>query len=771
MNRICCFILLMTAALAPLAAEISFSGLDVSGEETLLFQSEAHSPGRGAYRTLFIAGLRQKAMRQLTVYPEDAFYLSQSGQFQIFNRFGLFRTDGNLNNMAPVSHFPAFVGGRRIATGKIPPLAASPDGAYLVFQRAVSDTRGDLILYNTSTDQEVVIARALKLSYETPPILWAPDSRFFVYAVEGELYYYSLAQLEDDRVLSQEYRRIGTGGISSVYWNRSNELYYIEDTQIYQILSGEFFTRSLYSGMFRTGRIVGKLPYCFDPSFDRFWVSPAADKVMVSRGGRSIFLYPLENEDYRETGQIQSLPYLLLPRSTRVKEVLWSRTGVITLLTGSLALGEERNRIYRMTPAVDPAADEEAEEAVTLAAFKKTEDRGVRALALSPDETRVAVLNSEGVTLRRYGTWRNLSSYQHEEPLHVFWAGNSKLILAGKWVSESLDLQNGLRSILTLSQPERYGFTPTREKVQVKTRDYTFTYDQRARTWSSEEEFSIRDARVATDYFRVYTRPLAMGPYANQVMIRNVSGYGTEPLFGKEGGGYEAFPAADDPVSFEVFNHGSRLRRREVALVFNAVDAVEGLTEILNTLAEYQLKVTFFLNGEFLRRHPGAVKELAESGHEIGSLFHVHFDMADSRYQFDKDFIKRGLATNEDEYFTLTGKELALYWHAPYYYRSEEILDAAASMNYLYVGRDLDPLDWVGKDYRLINPDLYRPSLSLVETILREKKPGSIIPLRVGIPDGGREDYLFQDLDLLLNGLLKRGYTVVPISQLVNHAR
>jgi hypothetical protein len=66
---------------------------------------------------------------------------------------------------------------------------------------------------------------------------------------------------------------------------------------------------------------------------------------------------------------------------------------------------------------------------------------------------------------------------------------------------------------------------------------------------------------------------------------------------------------------------------------------------------------------------------------------------------------------------------------------------------------------------------MYRASPELVERILLKKKPGSIIPIRIGTVKGGRDDYLFQYLDLLIDGLVSKGYTVVPVSTLIEHAR
>jgi peptidoglycan/xylan/chitin deacetylase (PgdA/CDA1 family) len=203
---------------------------------------------------------------------------------------------------------------------------------------------------------------------------------------------------------------------------------------------------------------------------------------------------------------------------------------------------------------------------------------------------------------------------------------------------------------------------------------------------------------------------------------------------------------------------------------------VEGLTSILDTLSDYDIQATFFVNGDFIRRHPGAVREIDDSGHEVGSLFYTYFDMTDARYEITEDFVTEGLARNEDDYFEVTGSELSLLWHAPYYFVSPAIIRASEEMSYTYVSRDVDALDWVPRRDGAGVTGLYRSSSEIVERILEEKKPGSVVAMRVGTPGessayGGRDDYLFQKLDLLINRLTERGYDIVPISTLIEHAR
>jgi hypothetical protein len=152
-------------------------------------------------------------------------------------------------------------------------------------------------------------------------------------------------------------------------------------------------------------------------------------------------------------------------------------------------------------------------------------------------------------------------------------------------------------------------------------------------------------------------------------------------------------------------------------------------------------------------------------------MFFALIDLSDSRYRIQSDFISRGLARNEDEFFSATGNELSLVWHAPYYTASAEIVAAAAQAGYTTVGRDVDPMDWVSRE------DIRRGGVTqysapdMIDRIMEQKRPGSIIPIRLGVLAGGRPDYLYNRLGVLLDALIREGYSITPVSTLIEHAR
>jgi hypothetical protein len=59
----------------------------------------------------------------------------------------------------------------------------------------------------------------------------------------------------------------------------------------------------------------------------------------------------------------------------------------------------------------------------------------------------------------------------------------------------------------------------------------------------------------------------------------------------------------------------------------------------------------------------------------------------------------------------------------------------------------------------------------MIDRIIHLKRPGSIIPIRLGLLPGGRRDYLYLRLEVLLDALVRAGYSVVPVSTIIEHAR
>ena len=759
--------------------QVTFGGLDLTDGNRLLFHARTTVPQFGAYDTAFLADLDGEAFSQLSFFPERLSVLGSTGQIQIQNRFGVFRTpqhrsDERLDAATllsagpqPLPYLSAFVHGDNVQSGKTLRVAASPDGRYLSALRPTSAAFADLVLYDTLADQEFVISRRVEIDIDRNPSLWSPDGTFFVYTKSGRLLYFSLDQQRNGRVLAEELRDLGAGNLNSVRWADRNTLYYVSGTLVYRVLGAEFFARSLYQDLPSVGTIVGKLPYNVDPSFDRFWISPTGDKVILDKDGRNLITFVLQPDDFTSVGRTISLPYLYLPRNTRVERLVWAPDDTVTIFTAGIRAGDDASALYRLDLS-------DLERYNGIAAIG---GRDVLGIAPTRDGARVLLWYRDRVEVRNQSDWSVQTTIAGDELLHAAWSGANELVIATKRSIERVDIgsRRPKRTLIALSRVDEYRFAADSGAPIVRVADQWYRAEERS--WreiaAPPDEY---EPGMATEQFRVYLERLASGSYDTMIMVRNVASFGTRALFPPPTITYEAFPETDDPIDFTVFSRGSRIRGREVALVFNAIDSIAGLTEILGTLSEYGVRATFFVNGDVIRQHPGAVREIADSGHEVGSLFYTHFDMASAKFAITRDFVQEGLARNEDEYFDLTGRELSLLWHAPFYFVSPELLEASQAMNYAYIGRDVDSLDWVAQYDATGISRLYRRSADIIETVMEQKRPGSIIAMTVGRAGDdqlrtGRDDYLFERLDVLMNALLVRGYRMVTVSTLIDRAR
>lgn len=761
MRKIILGVALSLTVLPAAGAQISFSDPTLSADNALLFSAETTLPGFGSYRTLFLSDTGAKKITQFTFFPEQILYLPGVNAVQIQNRFGVFRSGPDLKGFTPLSLFPAFVNGNEIEQGKITPIKTSPDGRYLTYFKPTSGVFGDLMLFDIQGNKESVISQRVPLSLTSPPVSWSPDSRRFVYSKDEKIYYFSIDHLEKGRVISEKYRQLTDGFLTAVQWDAFGNLYYISGTLVFKIESPELFTRGLYSGTIQIGSIVGKIAFAFEPNLDRYWISPDGSKLILNKTQQSVFFLYLARNDYATQGEVKSLPHLSLPRSTTLDRVLWTADDRVTLLTSGMEQGKKIRRIFRL---IVPAAG-------SVNGFVQTADQDVVDLSLSQDGRRILLVKPDRVEVLDYAAWRKETEIPFASPLHAVWKSETEIIIAGGRTVELHNISTKMSSLLTLSQSGTSGFTRDGNGVMTRTGENTYVTGLGTAAWEPTQTYNVSEPVTSTADYRVYAERIDGGNYANMIMVRDLKGLSTSPLFTYKTFAYEQYPEKEDPVDPVFFNHGSRVRRREVALVFNAVYSTEGLASVLTTLKDYGVRGTFFVNGEFIRRFPDACREIAQSGNEVGSLFYAYFNMTDSRFIVDTDFIKKGLARNEDEYFQATGKELSLLWHAPYYFTGSSIVEASKQMNYFYVGRDVDSLDWVGKSDAAVSAGSYLPAADLVERIIKLKKPGSIIPIELGVAVNNRDDYLYQYLDILINALTKLGYDIVPVSQLIEHAQ
>lgn len=187
--------------------------------------------------------------------------------------------------------------------------------------------------------------------------------------------------------------------------------------------------------------------------------------------------------------------------------------------------------------------------------------------------------------------------------------------------------------------------------------------------------------------------------------------------------------------------------KKVVALSFDAAWGNEDTRVLMDILAKYNVKVTFFMTGGWVQNYPEDVKYIAEQGHDLGNHSLHHYQMS----TLTVEEIQEELQSVHDMVKELTGVNMELF-RPPYGDYDNDLITTAADLGYYTIQWDVDSLDW--KDYGVD---------SIIKTVCNHKnlKSGSIILMHNGAT------YTPEALEAVITGLQSQGYEIVPISQLI----
>lgn len=185
----------------------------------------------------------------------------------------------------------------------------------------------------------------------------------------------------------------------------------------------------------------------------------------------------------------------------------------------------------------------------------------------------------------------------------------------------------------------------------------------------------------------------------------------------------------------------------KIALTFDAAWGNEDTSQILDILKKHDVKVTFFMTGGWVEKYPDDVKAILAAGHDLGNHSENHKNMSQLS---DEEKVEELMKVHE-KVRTLTGYEMFLF-RPPYGDYNNAVVKKARECGYYTIQWDVDSLDW--KDYG---------TDSIIKTVCEHKHlgNGSIILCHNGAK------YTAQALDTLITTLKEKGYTFVPVSELI----
>lgn len=151
--------------------------------------------------------------------------------------------------------------------------------------------------------------------------------------------------------------------------------------------------------------------------------------------------------------------------------------------------------------------------------------------------------------------------------------------------------------------------------------------------------------------------------------------------------------------------------KKYIALTFD--DGPHGtVTErILNTLADYDARATFFMLGDNAANYPDVAKQVADAGHEIANHTISHPDLA----SLSVDSVREQLTKSKEQIEAATGKT-PIYFRPPYGSYNDTVLEIARETNQKVMLWSVDTRDWESRNPAAIN-----------QVVQQYTSPGSIL--------------------------------------------
>ena len=730
------------------SAEISFENPEINSQDRILFTIKHEVIGSTSYKTAFSGDAKTLlSPKILTCYPEKMELLSKGSVLQVRNRWGTARYSFSDSKLSWISKTDSIPENARLLS----PQSVSPDGKWLCYIKKTGVVEGELILKNSLTLQETVLDKNAWPDYESVPVKWSPDSSCFLYEKNKTIYFSEPKAAFQKVQLSEEYRKIGTGSINSVCWANSKTLIYIARDLIYRVNANELYTRGLYSSVIEPGTVCGRLPVIFDEKHDEFSVNQKANGMVFVQNKKIVSLFKLEESGFEYVNPLVSKTVTGSGGTVTAVKFFWTGDARCVLWLNLLSYenGAQKASFYSLGSQLE---------------YLSSVDFSVEP-QVSSDGKKICFSQGDALFVYDMYSWAEVARLEGEKTVSFVW-GSDNIIYAGgestvrKWnfgaktdgkIDGKIGAESNLKeenTLLFLSAASRVFWksdTVVFAEDAVK-KGVFYEYDELKEIWTkSLEPEPVSAGFLQNGRYRVYIGNSVNPKFKNALFVRTLSG--------------KAVTRTYFPQTME-----KRQVPKKIILAVDALDDASGLSSILYVLKKYKIPATFFINGEFIRRYPKETLQIAKSGYECGSMFFTALDLTSKDFVVDEEFVRRGLARNEDEFFQVTGKELSLLWHAPFYKATAEVKKAGENCGYTYVEAGRLSLDSITLEEAARGRPGYLSAMELVSFFAQNLQKGTVIPISTGSSSGTRSDWLYEKLDLLVTLLLSDGYEFTTFS-------
>lgn len=186
-------------------------------------------------------------------------------------------------------------------------------------------------------------------------------------------------------------------------------------------------------------------------------------------------------------------------------------------------------------------------------------------------------------------------------------------------------------------------------------------------------------------------------------------------------------------------------KEKKVAFTMNCAWTADDIDTILEVLERQNVKITFFIVGEWVDKNPEAVKKIYEAGHEIGSHSDTHPHVNNLSYEKNQ----KQIADSVEKIKKITGGEVTLY-RAPYGEYNDTVIEAAEKAGYYCIQWNRDTLDYEG----LTGEEMWK-------RIENKLQNGDIILSHNGTK------HTADSIEMLIKKIKEKGYEIVKVSDII----
>ena len=197
------------------------------------------------------------------------------------------------------------------------------------------------------------------------------------------------------------------------------------------------------------------------------------------------------------------------------------------------------------------------------------------------------------------------------------------------------------------------------------------------------------------------------------------------------------------------------VKEKVVALTFDDGPSPQWTPLILDELKKANVKATFFMLGEHVKKYPQVARRVAAEGHDIGNHTYSHRVLIYYKMVELENEIKQA----ENVIRQVTGKT-TVFFRPPKAWLTGEEKQKIKELGYQVVLWSLNSKDWVTFDDKYI-----------IKYLLHHVRPGDIILFHdsggVFTVEGGNRKETVLAIRKLIERLKERGYRCVTVSELL----